>query len=166
MKGQFRISTILGVVVLMLACISAFADEISKKQALVRQLYELGNFEQTARTYMDEYAREMVMSWKSTLPDLNASTELELINELSNRLTVDYLNKKPDMMALQVETYTSDELEAAIAFYRSPAGESFIRKQPELDRKMAKLAYALSAARAEQHWYESINALRKRGLRF
>ena len=42
---------------------------------------------------------------------------------------------KPEFEKLYAETYTAEELDGLIRFYKSPIGKKFIQKQPEMQRK-------------------------------
>ena len=42
---------------------------------------------------------------------------------------------KPEFKKLYAETYTAEELDGLIKFYKSPIGKKFIQKQPEMQRK-------------------------------
>ena len=47
---------------------------------------------------------------------------------------------KADYVALYADTFTADELEELLAFYRSAAGKSFVAKQPLLTRKSVEMS--------------------------
>jgi len=47
---------------------------------------------------------------------------------------------KEDYITLYAETFTEDEMKGAIAFYKSPAGQAFITKQPEVVRRSMELS--------------------------
>lgn len=46
---------------------------------------------------------------------------------------------KDDYVALYAETFTAAELQDLIAFYKSPGGQAFTRKQPELTMKTMEM---------------------------
>jgi formylglycine-generating enzyme required for sulfatase activity len=46
---------------------------------------------------------------------------------------------KDDYIALYAETFTEEELRGLVAFYKSPAGRAFAKKQPELVRRSMEL---------------------------
>ena len=46
---------------------------------------------------------------------------------------------KADYVALYAETFSEDELKGLITFYRSPVGQTFTKKQPELSDRTMKL---------------------------
>ena len=47
---------------------------------------------------------------------------------------------KADYINLYAETFSANELNELIAFYRSPAGQSLVAKQPELNRRATEMA--------------------------
>jgi len=47
---------------------------------------------------------------------------------------------KEDFIDIYVDVFTKEELEGVIAFYKTPVGQKFIKKQPELmQRRLAKI---------------------------
>ena len=50
---------------------------------------------------------------------------------------------KNDYVALYAETFTAAELKDLIAFYKSPAGQAFTKKQPELTRRSVEMSQKL-----------------------
>ena len=50
---------------------------------------------------------------------------------------------KADYVALYAETFTAAELKDLIAFYKSPAGQAFTQKQPELTRRGVEMSQKL-----------------------
>jgi hypothetical protein len=53
---------------------------------------------------------------------------------------------EPQYTDLYEQTYTEDELDAIIAFYKSPAGASMISKTPELTTRSMELSQARMTA--------------------
>lgn len=49
-------------------------------------------------------------------------------------------NIKGDYIELYAEVFTIEELKGLIAFYESPAGQAFVKKQPELNQKSMMLS--------------------------
>ena len=50
---------------------------------------------------------------------------------------------KADYIAMYAETFTAEELKDLIAFYKSPAGQAFTQKQPELTRRGVEMTQKL-----------------------
>jgi hypothetical protein len=53
---------------------------------------------------------------------------------------------KPDVVKLYADAYTEQELDAIIAFYKSPVGQSVIAKQADLQTKTSAIAQQRMAA--------------------
>jgi hypothetical protein len=47
---------------------------------------------------------------------------------------------KADYITLYAETFTEQELKDTVAFYKSPTGQAFIRKQPELMKRSMEIS--------------------------
>jgi uncharacterized protein len=47
---------------------------------------------------------------------------------------------KEDYITVYAETFTVEELQGAVAFYKSPAGKAFTKKQPELMKRSMELS--------------------------
>ena len=56
---------------------------------------------------------------------------------LKNSLSMDSL--KPVFLKVYLDTYTEDELDGILAFYRSPAGQAFVSKTPILMQRSIQL---------------------------
>jgi len=69
-------------------------------------------------------------------------------NEVSDMLDMiakelSWENMKRDYIALYAETFSEDELRGMIAFYKTPVGQAWINKQPEIARKSMELGQRL-----------------------
>ena len=49
-------------------------------------------------------------------------------------------NLKEDFIDIYVDVFTKEELEGIIAFYKTPVGQKFIKKQPELMQKSMQIS--------------------------
>ncbi len=63
---------------------------------------------------------------------------------------------KDDYITLYAETFTEEELKGVIAFYKSPAGQAFTKKQPELMKRTMELTQ-----KRMLQWMPKIQALSK-----
>ena len=63
---------------------------------------------------------------------------------MRQELTWDKL--EPEFVQAYVQTFQQDEMDALIAFYRSPAGQAFATRMPELTQKTMQLTRAHMAA--------------------
>lgn len=53
---------------------------------------------------------------------------------------LDWVNFKTDYIKLYADVFTEEEMKGLIAFYESPAGQAFVKKQPELNEKSMLLS--------------------------
>lgn len=113
----------------------AGADESSKRQK-VEQLLVLTN----SASMMDQMFDQLrgAIAQQRDMLNLSKEDSREMTNEIETvsfgmireRLSWDKL--KPKFIDLYAETFTEEEVEGMVAFYRSPAGKAAIEKMPKL----------------------------------
>ena len=64
-----------------------------------------------------------------------------MVDTISREFSWDKM--KEDYITLYADTFTEEELKGIIAFYKSPAGQAFIQKQPELMKRSMELSQKL-----------------------
>jgi hypothetical protein len=72
-------------------------------------------------------------STASVTNQMNAMMDL-----VSEELSWDKL--KGDYISLYADTFSNEELQGLITFYKSPAGQAFLKKQPELMKRSMELS--------------------------
>jgi hypothetical protein len=107
----------------LFAPIAAHADAPSSKQAKAEELLQLTHMDRLMTQMLDQ----MSMRMKAT------ADEQKLNQLLASNLTWDKM--KPIMVQVYSDTYTDQELDGILAFYRSPAGQAMVAKSPELMTK-------------------------------
>lgn len=65
----------------------------------------------------------------------------QVMDVLTKELSWD--NLKESYITLYAETFTQEELEGIIAFYKSPAGQAYVKKQPQLMQRSMELSQKL-----------------------
>jgi len=138
----------------VLFCGLAFgADETSDRERLAADLLDAMNMEaqvsqsfETAKAAFPAHMKQM----QSFLPAGPNGEKRGLPTEQTNKMMDKMLGMlatemswekvKADYVALYADTFTAAELEELLAFYRSPAGKSFVAKQPELARKSVAMS--------------------------
>jgi hypothetical protein len=113
----------------------AAADEASKRQK-IEQLLVLTN----SASMMDQMFDQLrgAIAQQRDMLNLSKEDSREMTNEietvsfamLRERLSWDKL--RPKFIDLYAETFTEEEVEGMVAFYRSPAGKAAIEKMPKL----------------------------------
>jgi len=65
----------------------------------------------------------------------------EVLDMIAEELSWDKM--KEDYITLYAETFTEEEMDGIIAFYKSPAGQTFLAKQPELMKRSMEMTQGL-----------------------
>ena len=133
-----------GSMVKLVICIAlalpAFADDASKT-AKIQELFQL--------THVDQIQKQMVQQMRSmvstqvanTLPkSIPPETSREIAQDEDHMFDVimsrvGWATLAPKMVQIYAETFSEDEIDAILAFYKSPAGQAFLDKMPTLMNK-------------------------------
>ena len=139
----------LRLLVLVAAALPALADD-TRKQALVDEMLSLTNAESMLQSTMDQ-VRTMMQQQVGKMMDSDGqfkqyAKDIEpLVAEYENQL-VDVIRKglnwkemKPRMAALYGEVFSEEELASIVAFYKTEAGQSFLKKMPALMTRSMQL---------------------------
>jgi hypothetical protein len=130
---------------LLLTPLFAHADEAAKK-AKIEELMQLTNMNHL----MDQMLGQMTQRMKTSATEQEDSLHLtpdqktvyENYQQKMSQLITDSVNwekMKPIMVQVYTETYTDQELEGILTFYRSPAGQAMVAKSPQLMTKTMTL---------------------------
>lgn len=125
---------------LLLSMPAAFADEASKN-AKIEELLQVMHSDQTMSQVFDQ----MKAMQLAELSKMNVAPERrQAIQEAQQRGikrlqdTLSWDKMKPMMVKIYAETFTEEEIDSVLNFYKSPAGQAFLRKMPLLmQRTMA-----------------------------
>ncbi len=131
--------------VLAVGCCCARADEASKR-AKAEQLFMLLHMD----TMMDQLmggVKKQVQQITESMPGADQATpeQKKQITDFQQRV-MDLVNQKigwkalePDFINLYASTYTEEELDGIVAFYKSPVGQKMMEKTPELMTKSTQI---------------------------
>ncbi|HEV2577828.1 MAG TPA: DUF2059 domain-containing protein [Acidobacteriaceae bacterium] len=131
--------------VLFVASSGARADEASKR-AKAEELFTLLHMDQL----MDQLTKsvmQQVQTMTQSMPGADQATpeQKKLVADFQQRV-LDLVNKRlgwkalePDFINLYATTYTEEDLDGIIAFYKSPVGQKMLEKTPELMTKSTEL---------------------------
>ncbi len=157
-------------------CILAFLSMAAPSSAQDRtakaeELFKLMRMEETFAQLMDTVTQQTKASVLSQLTGRQIPPELEAdVDQLQtevNDLLMQYMGwnvLKPEYARMYADAFTDQELDAILAFYRTPGGQAFVTKQPVLiqrsselvQRKIAEASPALQAKLAS--WTEKMKA--------
>jgi len=120
--------------------LTAHADEASKR-AKVQEMLTMLHVDRMMAQLMDNAMRQVTAFTNQTLgKDLtdDKKAELEAFQKQLYGVVdsqVGWKAMEPAYVDLYSQTYTEEELDAIIAFYKTPAGASMLGKAPELNQK-------------------------------
>ena len=135
---------LIAAVVIALSVFSAnvYADDASKK-AITEELLQVMQAERMMKDINDQ----MRMLSEQLNPPINApAAQSATFKKFKKRLfdiveeTVSWQAFKSDIISLYIETYTEDELQAMLTFYKSPIGRSVIEKMPKVTQQSMLIA--------------------------
>ena len=104
------------------------------------------NYEQSFTMVKETLARQMGATLGKASPgDKSAATQnANAIFDLIAK-QLDWASVRKDYVALYASTFTEEELQGIIDFYKSAPGQAFVKKQPELMKKSMDLNQAKMA---------------------
>jgi hypothetical protein len=120
--------------------LTAHADDASKR-AKVQEMLDLMHVDKTMAQVMD-MVKQQTTSMTAHMMGANISPEQKAsISDLQQRIfdfvesQVGWKVMQPQYVDLYVATFSEDEIDGILAFYKSPAGQAIIAKTPELTQK-------------------------------
>jgi uncharacterized protein len=142
----------------LLALLSASAAQAQQpsdqREALARQMLEAMRGEQMIEQFAEVFFQSLVASSRQQMAAAGTCPAAEQVLQEqgteSRQLMLrafrdgDYMGKVAQIYA---RTFSEDELEDAIAFFRTPTGQKFLDKQPELMQQGAALGQAMVGAK-------------------
>jgi hypothetical protein len=131
---------VVSTVILLAVAGAARADEASKK-AKIEELFQLTNVDRMVgqilgqvRSMQTAQTERMAMSAEARSRTREIQDRIQAL--IARALSWDKI--KPEYVALYAETFTEEEIDGMLAFYKSPAGRAMLEKMPVLmQRSMA-----------------------------
>lgn len=137
------------IAVLMVSGVIGVTAQESQRRALAEELLTVMKM-QDAIEKSFEMAKQMIPAQMEKMAqedgDTNAPADMSaLTGKMMDMIAEEFSwNKlKTDYIALYAETFTEQELKDMVAFYKSPAGQAYINKQPELMKRSVELTQKL-----------------------
>jgi uncharacterized protein len=123
----------------------AHADDASKR-AKVEEMIRITKMDQMMSQMMDQMSERMKTLTSKQTANLNMSAEQRKVFDdyqahIRQIMTdsVTWEKMKPLIIAAYSKTYTDEELDGILTFYRTPAGQALIAKSPQLVAKTMEL---------------------------
>jgi hypothetical protein len=126
--------------VLLLSAVAAFAGS---REDLARQMLRLTDMQKLMDQVVDQVQQIQLAQLESL--DIPADKR-EQTTAFQNRLmkkvfdAMSWQVMEPEYVKLFADVYSEEELKAIVAFFKSPAGQSMLNKQPELLQKSMSLS--------------------------
>lgn len=135
---------------LVLSGVAVTAQEVSRR-ALAEELLSAMNVKATIensfamikRMIPAQMEQMRQATGQTNRPTIVGSEQDKIMDMVSQELSWD--NLKDGYVTIYAESFTEKELQGAITFYKSPAGQAFITKQPELMKRAMELTQKLMA---------------------
>lgn len=135
-----------GLLVMISLAAPARADEVSKR-AKVHELFDVMHLDRTVQQMTDATMKQVsgltqqMRMGRQPPPELQAKLD-EFQKRVFDLVTaqVSWDKLEPEYTELYMQTYTEQELDDILTFYRSPSGASMIAKTPELLAKSTALS--------------------------
>ncbi len=106
------------------------ADEASKS-AKAEELLQLTQSDQMLKTMEPMMKGMLAQAGKDMTAEQRAKAG-DLQEKMLTLVAANLNKAKPALAKVYTDTYTEDELDGILAFYKSPAGKAFIQKMPEV----------------------------------
>jgi hypothetical protein len=130
-----RISVSLIIGIALLWCASpAKADEASKT-AKAEELLQLTQADQMMKM-MEPMMKGMIAQANKDMSAEQRAKAGEMQEKIVAVMTASLNKAKPALAKVYTDTYTEEELDAILTFYKSPAGKALIQKMPEVMQRM------------------------------
>ena len=148
------------IVALALGVARARAGEASKT-AKVEEYFRLARldatYDQTIALMLNQFWTAISRQIQNSAPEALSSGDVDGLKQVLQDVLgegVGWDKMKPDYVKMYSESFTEEELEAIVVFYRSPAGQQLVNKTPDIvsktvaisQRRMAELQPTLQAA--------------------
>lgn len=131
--------------VLFVASSAARADDASKR-AKAEELFTLLHMDQMMDQLTTSVMKQVETMTQSMPGADNATPEQKKLLADFQQRVLDLVTKRlgwkalePDFITLYATTYTEEELDGIIGFYKSPIGQKMLQKTPELMTKSTEL---------------------------
>ena len=144
MKGKLmkKIVVLLATLLFIPASLMATSSD-SSQRALIEELMTLTKVRENMENKFDAIEK-MISAQMAQIKPQDPAKQPELSREAALMLEtihqeLNWDKMKEDYIKLYADTFTAEELKGMVAFYKSPEGQAFISKQPELTKRSMEL---------------------------
>jgi len=132
--------------VFLVGCSQLVMADDASRRALAEELLDLmGMKQQTQQTmtlmrHMQETQLEQMRPQQPSGPGADQADQIRTKTMDIMEEELSWEKMKDDYVTIYAETFTEEELQGAVEFYRSPAGRKWIEKMPELTRRSLEVS--------------------------
>jgi uncharacterized protein len=145
-EADMKKAVIAGAIMIILTTVGFSANADDKwKRALAEELLEQTNVKENTQASFDLIKQMVTKQLRAVKPPQGqTAAPKELADQLNKILDVvaeefSWESMREDYINLYAGLFTEEELKDLIAFYRSPAGRAFVKKQPELMKRTLEM---------------------------
>jgi hypothetical protein len=120
------------------AAFAAFADE-SSKDAKIKEMFHLAKLDQMLQKSLEISANQVKSGFFQQLMGLQMTAEeqqsMQVVQSKLQKVLTEGLSwetLQPAYVKLYSDTFSEDEIDGMLTFYKSPAGQAMLAKTPEL----------------------------------
>jgi hypothetical protein len=123
------VSLIIGVAILW--CSSSVRADEASKSAKAEELLQLTQGDQMLKM-MEPMMKGMVAQMDKDMSAEQRAKVGEMQGKMMALVAVRLSKAKPALVKVYTDTYTEEEIDGILAFYKSPVGKAFLQKMPEV----------------------------------
>jgi hypothetical protein len=127
------VSLIIGVT--LLACASPVRADEASRSAKAQELLQLTQSDQMMKA-MEPMVKGMVAQMDKDMPAEQREKAGELQVKMMDLIAANISKTKPALAKVYSDTYTEEEIDGILAFYKSPSGKAFLQKMPEVMQRL------------------------------
>ena len=126
-------SLIIGVTLLW--CASPVRADEASKSAKAEELLQLTQGDQMMKM-MEPMMKGMLAQMDKDMPAEQRAKAGEMQGKMMALVAVSLSKAKPALAKVYADTYTEEEIDGILAFYKSPAGKALLQKMPEVMQRL------------------------------
>ena len=123
------VSLIIGVTLLW--CASPVRADEASKSAKAEELLQLAQGDQMMKM-MEPMMKGMMAQADKNIPAEQRAKLGEMQEKIMALVAASLTKAKPALVKVYTDTYTEEEIDGILAFYKSPAGKALLQKMPEV----------------------------------
>jgi hypothetical protein len=126
-------SLIIGVTLLW--CASPVRADEASKSAKAEELLQLTQGDQMIKM-VEPMMKGMLAQADKDIPAEQRAKAGEMQEKIMALVAVSFSKAKPALAKVYTDTYTEEEIDGILAFYKSSAGRAFLQKMPEVMQRL------------------------------